>query len=126
MTHKNGKHFVGKGAGVAAAIVAAAAAGNYFYGSKDAEKHRRIAAEWANNFMEDVMEKLKTLKNADQAAVMEMIDKAANFYHEARKAKREDILAADAELKQNWKELKKELLDLDKKFSPKKPSTKKK
>ena len=32
---------------VVAALAGAAAAGYYFYGSKDAKTHRKIAAKWA-------------------------------------------------------------------------------
>ena len=63
------------GAGVLAAGATAAAAGYYFFASKNAEKNRKIAAKWASDLKSDVMKESKKLQNIDRATVIKIVDK---------------------------------------------------
>ena len=94
------------GAGALAVAAAAGAAGYYFYGSKDAKKHRKAASAWAKGMKRDVVKEAKKLKKLDQKAMAAIVDKAAAMYEGARSVDRKDLRAAAAELKRNWQALK--------------------
>jgi len=96
------------GAGVLAAA-AAAGAGYYFYGSKQAKKHRHAASAWAKGMKRDVVKQAKKLKKIDQAAMAAIIDEAASAYVGARGVGAEDLRLAASELKNNWQLIRREL-----------------
>jgi len=105
-TTKRGKKGAGKmavkiGAGLVAAG-AAAAAGYYFYGSKNAKKHRKIAAKWATSMKNEVVKEAKRLENASPKAFAAVVDRVAKTYQGARSIKAEDVKRAANELKANW------------------------
>lgn len=129
MASKKEKVALGVGAGVLAAG-AAAAAGYYFYGSKDAKKHRRIVAKWATDLKRDVTKQakaqLKAVKRLDAGTVAQIVDEAAEAYHQVRSINKGDIQKAAAELKQNWQQLEKELRGTVKKAVKKSASNAKK
>lgn len=120
------------GAGVLAAA-AAAGAGYYFYGDKDAKKHRAAATKWAKGMKADVVKEAKKLKNIDQKTVASIVDKAAAAYATARAVDAKDLKAAAQELKKNWKMLqaevggtaKKAVSKVKKAVAPKKAAPKK-
>ncbi len=104
---KSGK--VGKvGAGVIAAA-ALAAAGYYFYASKDAKKNRQVAAKWAREFKKDVIKRAKALKNVDRAAMAAIVEQSARAYKGIRGLDRGEVERAAKELKNNWQKIAKEL-----------------
>src|SRR4051812_38232435 len=89
------------GAGLAA-VGAAAAAGYYFYASKDAKKHRKVAAKWADGLKKEVIKETKRLQDIDARSVARAIDTAASTYAAARSIDAGEIRRATAELKKNW------------------------
>ena len=95
------------GAGLAAAG-AAAAAGYYFYGSKGAKKHRKIAAKWATDMQKEVMAEAKRLKKTSPEAFAVIVDRVAGAYQAARSVKAADVKRAAKELKTNWDLLQRE------------------
>jgi len=97
------------GAGVLAAVAAAGAAGYYFYGSKDAKKHRSATAKWATGLKKDVIREAKKLKKLDEAAMAAIVDNAANAYKGMQDVTPADLKAAVSELKGNWAQVRKEL-----------------
>lgn len=97
------------GAGVLAAVAAAGAAGYYFYGSKDAKKHRSATAKWATGLKKDVIREAKKLKKLDEAAMAAIVDNAAKAYKGMQNVTPADLKAAVSELKGNWVEVRKEL-----------------
>lgn len=100
------------GAGLLAAA-GAAAAGYYFYASKDAPKNRKKTAKWAGEMKDKVVKEakkeMKVVAKLDKQAMAIIVDRAAKAYEGARNVKREDLMLAAAELKQNWKEIEAEL-----------------
>ncbi|PIR82181.1 hypothetical protein COU20_03410 [Candidatus Kaiserbacteria bacterium CG10_big_fil_rev_8_21_14_0_10_59_10] len=108
MVKKRTQKAMGIGAGLAAAG-AAAAAGYYFYVSKDAAKHRRVAAKWASGFKKEVVKQAKAVKNVNKTAVLAAVDKATEMYTRARKTDRADIMRAAEELKKNWQRVAQEV-----------------
>lgn len=114
------------GAGVIAAVAAASAAGYYFYGSKDAKKHRNATAKWAKGLKNDVVKEAKKLKSLDEKAMAAIVDQAAKAYKGLDDVTPGDLRAAVAELKGNWQSVQKELRRATaKKAAPKKAAPKK-
>lgn len=97
------------GAGLLAAVAAAAGAGYYFYGAKDAKKHRNATAKWAKGLKNDVVREAKKLKDLDEKAMAMIVDQAAKAYKGLDDVTPGDLKAAVAELKGNWESVKKEL-----------------
>lgn len=89
------------GAGLIAAG-AAAAAGYYFYGSKQAGKHRKIAAKWAGDMKKEVIREAKGLKGINSRQFAKVVDAVADTYRSVRSVKAADLKRAANELKSNW------------------------
>jgi hypothetical protein len=99
---------VAAGAAIAAAAVAGAA-GYYFYGTKNAKKHRQAASTWAKGMKRDVEKGVKTLKKVDAKTVARIVDDAAAAYQGVRGVAAGDVRSAAKELKTNWKRIHAEL-----------------
>lgn len=97
------------GAGVLAAVAAAGAASYYFYGAKDAKKHRNATSKWAKGLKNDVVREAKKLKELDEKAMAVIVDQAARAYKGLDDVTPGDLRAAVSELKGNWESVKKEL-----------------
>lgn len=97
------------GAGVLAAAALAGAAGYYFYGTKNAQKHRHAASVWAKGLKRDTMKQMKKLEKIDAKSVAAAIDKASSAYRGAKGVADADVDMAVDELKKNWSKMKKEL-----------------
>lgn len=97
---------LGKGVLAAAAL---AAAGYYFYASKNAKKNRQVAAKWAGEFKRDVVKRAKALKNVDRAAVAAIVEQSARAYKGIRELDHSEIERAAKELKNNWQKIAREL-----------------
>jgi hypothetical protein len=97
------------GAGLLAAVAAAAGAGYYFYGAKDAKQHRSATKKWAKGLKNDVVREAKKLKDLDEKAMAVIVDQAAKAYKGLDDVTPGDLRAAVSELKGNWESVKKEL-----------------
>ncbi|MCE9540945.1 hypothetical protein K8R03_00075 [Candidatus Kaiserbacteria bacterium] len=96
----------GKAGAIATAGALAAAgalAGYYFYASKDAKKHRKIASKWANDLKKDIVTQTENLKNIDKTRVHAIIEKAAKGYSNMKNLDGTDLSYAVKELKTNWR-----------------------
>lgn len=87
---------------------AAAAAGYYFYGSKKAKAHRKIAAAWANDLKKEVIREAKRLRNATPKDFAKVVDTVAKTYLDARSVNAADVKRAAHELKSNWEMVQRE------------------
>ncbi|MDP1689715.1 MAG: hypothetical protein Q8L52_00720 [bacterium] len=96
------------GAGLIAAG-AAAAAGYYFYGSKQAKKHRKIAAKWAGDMKSEVIREVKGLKGVNAKNFAKVVDTVASTYRGVRSVNAADIKRAANELKSNWQMVQREV-----------------
>jgi len=101
-----GKGRVTKGVLAAAAL---AAAGYYFYASKNAKKNRQVAAKWAADMKRDVVKRARALKNVDRAAVAAIVEQSARAYKGIRGLDRGEVERAAKELKKNWQKIAAEL-----------------
>ncbi|MDO8521500.1 MAG: hypothetical protein Q7S52_05290 [bacterium] len=99
---------LGVGLGLAAAA-AAGAAGYYFYGSKHAAGNRKRAAAWASDLKADVLRNAKKLKKLDERSYRRIVDEAMRAYQNVRAIDKRDLMAAAAELKGNWGNIKREV-----------------
>lgn len=97
------------GAGVAAAVAAAGAAGYYFYGAKNAQKHRSAAKKWAKDLKKDVIREAKKMKDLDEKALALIVDQAAKAYKGLGEVTPEDLRTAVSELKGSWAQVRKEV-----------------
>ena len=94
---------------VVAAVAGAAAAGYYFYGSKDAQTHRKIAAKWARDMKAEVIKQAKKAKNIDRKTLESIVVNAQKTYAGLKNLDRKEVERAGRELKSNWQEVMKEL-----------------
>ena len=101
-----GKGRFAKGVLAAAAL---AAAGYYFYASKNAKKNRQVAAKWAGELKRDVVKRARALKNVDRAAVAAIVEQSARAYKGVRGLDRGEVERAAKELKKNWQKIAREL-----------------
>jgi len=101
-----GKGRLTKGVLAAAAL---AAAGYYFYASKNAKKNRLVAAKWAVDMKRDVVKRARALKNVDRAAVAAIVEQSARAYKGIRGLDRGEVERAAKELKKNWQKIAREL-----------------
>ena len=94
-----------KGLEAGAVVAGAAAAGYYFFGSKNAKKHRATAVKWAGGFKNEVVKEVRMLSRVDKKKVGAVIDSVARAYKSARKADVKELGKAASELKKNWHHL---------------------
>jgi hypothetical protein len=109
------KKAIGVGVGVAAAAAALGAGAYYFFGSKQAAKHRKTTARWANDLKKDVVRGVKKAKKLDEAAYRAIVDEASKAYATISDIDRSDLEAAARELRENFKAVKREITRVAKK-----------
>lgn len=102
MTKKmsKGKMAAEIGAGLAAAG-AVAAAGFYFYGSKQAKNHRKVAVKWAHDMKNEVIREAKAMKKINAKDLAKVVDNVASTYRGVRSINAADLKRAASELKSN-------------------------
>ena len=109
MANSSREHEAGTSKGgklrAAVALGALAAAGYYFYASKNAKQHRKQAARWSEQFKKEVIKQIDSAKATNQTAVASAIDKAAEMFESLRAVDRSELLDAARELKAHWREL---------------------
>ena len=98
-----------KNVAVGIGLAAAASAGYYFFGSKNAAKHRAKSAVWAKEMKRDVVKKAKTLKKLDERAYKAMVDEAMRAYVTMKSVDKKDVQAAAKELKEGWEHIRAEV-----------------
>ncbi|MEP7162172.1 MAG: hypothetical protein ABI747_00190 [Candidatus Moraniibacteriota bacterium] len=105
---------------------AAAAAGYYFCGAKDAAKHRAKAAIWAKKMKSEVVKKTKEIKKLDKKAIHAIIGEVSKAYTNVKSVNPAHLKKAVKELQANWQELHKEASGTIKKMAKKKVTRSKK
>ncbi len=113
------------GVGAAALAAAAAGAGYYFYGDKNAKKHRAAATKWAKGMKADVIAEAKKVKKFDQKVMGQIVDSVSAAYTSVRSVDKKDLTAAARELKKNWKAVQAEISGMTKSAAPAKKTVKK-
>jgi gas vesicle protein len=95
------------GAGIGLAAIAAA--GAYFFAGKRGAKNRAKVADWAENMKEDVLEKMKDLKDINQEAYERLVDETADRYRKMSKASASEFKHVTSEVKKAWTHISKQL-----------------
>jgi hypothetical protein len=103
---------VGVGLGLAAA---AAGAGFYLFGTQSGKAARKKASKWADDLKSDVVKKAKKLQKMDERAFRTIVDESSKAYERIKSINKDDLGAAAAELKSNWKHIEAEITRVAKK-----------
>lgn len=99
-------------AGATAAAAAAAAVGAYwFYGSNDAEKHRKSARSWMLQARGDVLKAVETaidkVGEIDKATYMSIVEGVLARYSSASGATQKELLQATRDMQAAWQHMQK-------------------
>jgi len=97
---------------LAALATVAASAGAYFlYGSKDAQKNRKMVKGWALKAKGEVMEKIEMLKGElTEENYNKIVDTVLLKYQNVKTSTQDEVLELGGELKSHWKNIKKHLV----------------
>jgi hypothetical protein len=101
------------GAGIGAAVLAAAA-GTYFLYGKDAPKRRKAVRSWMLKAKGEILEQIEKLPDLDQATYFALIDTASQKYAGLKDVSSAEVADLVKELRSHWRGIKKQL-------TPKKP-----
>lgn len=94
------------GVGVGAALLSAA--GAYFlYGSKNADKHRKMVKSWTLKAKADVLEGLEKAKDMSRDDYEQLIDKTVKSYSKLKGASAAEIAGFAKEMKSHWRGIEK-------------------
>ena len=89
--------------------LAAAAGAYYFYGSKEATKHRHQMKAWAVKAKGDVMDQLEQMKDLSQETYEQAVSDVVSKYKELKKASPKELDLLKKELNGHWKNIAKHL-----------------
>lgn len=90
------------------ATLAVAAAGYYFYGSKKAKQHRKIATTWAMQMKREVIKQSKQVQKLGPKTVATIVDGVAKTYRDVKNIDASELKQATRELKAHWEQVKQE------------------
>ncbi len=110
--------------GLAAGVVAAAAAGYYFYG-KGGKAHRKQASAWSKSAKLEMLKKIKRMKSVSKAAYHKASDEVMAKYKQVKNIDPKELQLFGRELKAHWAKISKDALKLANKNIIKKPEAKK-
>src|SRR3989344_4129050 len=115
MANSSREHEAGTSKGgklrAAVALGALAAAGYYFYASKNAKKHREDTVQWARGFKKEVMKQLEVANEINRETIGEAVDRAVGAYENLKAVDTSELVKAARELKDHWKEFAAEFAD---------------
>lgn len=114
--------------GAAAATGAALAGAYYYYGSENAERHRRQLREWANKAERDIVSEAKKLKKhaLTNQNISAIITEVARRYEKTKDLNPEDVREFISRMQGNWHSVKKAFVtDTAKRGKQKKPTSRK-
>ncbi|MBU0722740.1 hypothetical protein KKH46_00780 [Patescibacteria group bacterium] len=118
-----------KHSGLGLAIVAAAAtaaAGYFFYGSKDGAKNRQKIKGWMLKAKGEVLEKIEQLKIVKKEEYNKIIDIVAAKYSKMKNIDEDEVCAMMDDLRKHWKNIQKQIEPKTKKaFNKSKKAVKK-
>jgi hypothetical protein len=117
------------GVGAAATAVIAAAGAYWFYGSKDAAKHRKTARSWMLKARAEVMEAVEaTIEKAgeiDKTTYMNIVAGVMKRYEKAAGATAAEVAQMSRDMKEAWSQMQKARKNSAPKKAAKKPAAKK-
>lgn len=96
------------GAGIGAALLAAAAGAYFLYG-KDAPKRRKAARSWMLRAKAEILEQIESLGDLDKQTYYDLIDAAAARYLKAKDVSSAEVAELVKELRGYWSGMKRQL-----------------
>lgn len=94
--------------GVAAGVVAAAAAGTYFlYGSKNAKKYRGKLKSWMFSAKGEILNAIEKLQNVTEDDYQRIVDAVASKYKTVSTVDSADLIKFATDMKKHWKTISK-------------------
>jgi hypothetical protein len=90
------------GAGLAAAAAAAAAGAYWFYGAKDASKHRRQAKSWMLKARAEVMDALEKVGTVDKKTYLAIVEQILSKYSNTKGVTSAELSHVARDLKSAW------------------------
>ncbi len=95
------------GAGIGAAVLAAAAGAYFLYG-KDGAKHRKKVRSWALRVKAEVMDRMEGMKEMTEEAYYSILDNVQQKYATLKEIPADELIALMGELRGHWKNLKRD------------------
>lgn len=95
---------VGIGVGLTAAALGAVG-GYFFYGSKDAAKHRKMAKSWMLKAKAEVLEGLENAKHMTKEEYEDLVQKVVKGYKTAKKASASELVDFAKDMHGHWKNI---------------------
>ena len=83
-------------------MAAIAAAGNYFIYGRHAGENRERIAGWALQLKGEVLQKMETLREINQDAYNDLVDKTARRYGRGKRVSAYELKHISVELKNAW------------------------
>ncbi len=102
MAKKDTSSTIAVGAGLAAAAAVAAAGAYWFYGAKDAEKHRRQAKSWMLKARAEVMEAIEKMEDIDKKKYLALVQEVMSRYSKMSGVTAAEIASVTRDLKNTW------------------------
>lgn len=97
--------------GLAAAAVAAVAAGYYFFG-KDGKEHRKEAGNWTKKAKMEMLEKIKQMKDVSKDAYQGALEEVLKKYQELKGVDPKELKKFGQELMAHWEKISKDAAKL--------------
>jgi len=91
-----------------AAVIAAAAAGSYFFYGKNGAKNRKKLKSWALKMKADVMEGIENLKEVSEPAYNQVVDEVSRRYAKLKQVDPRELAQVAKEIKSHWRSLTRE------------------
>lgn len=95
---------VGIGVGLTAATLAAVG-GYFFYGSKDAAKHRKQAKSWMLKAKAEVLEGLERAKHMTREEYEELVANVAKGYKRSKNISARELNKFAEDMQEHWKDI---------------------
>lgn len=89
-------------AGLAAAAAVAAAGAYWFYGSEDAQKHRRQAKSWMLKARAEVMEAVEKMEDIDKQKYLTLVQQIMSRYSKMSGVTSAELVNMTRDLKNTW------------------------
>ncbi len=125
MAKKNAGNDMGKAVAIGAGVVALSAAAYLLFGP-EGKKHRKDLRSWMVKMKADVMEKMEETKELSEETYHDILDVVEAKYRSMKDVSQDALKKEVAELKKNWKNMKRNAGAKRKKLAPVKKSPRRK
>lgn len=96
------------GAGITAAIAAAAAGAYFLYGTKEGKKQRKKLESWGMKMKKETVAQMKKLKKVNEKEYHKVVDTVTKRFKNLKDVDPQELAQMARELKAYWKNIKRE------------------